>query len=859
MPGGEIVSLPHTVLEGHRLALCPVEVGAPLLSWGLPFGLARVPIAPGDYLCNDAILRALAVRRVPFELPGHSNYSDLAAGGFSGDLEIREGEQVGLVPVPGTFEGFERPGGRGVGTRNHVAILATSSRTAALAQELARGFEGVRLPGFDGVVAVTHTEGGESGTPNNLEVTLRTLAGFFTHPNLGAIVAIDSGGEAVGNRALADWMERHGRPWRAIPQLLVSAGAVPSVEALLRLVANQVQGWLPMVASVPRRSVPLSGLAVGLQCGGSDAFSGVSGNPLVGWVARELIRHGGRAGLAETDELVGAEPYLLANVRDRTVAEAFLSRLERFQAWAGWHGHGAQNNPSGGNLYRGLYNITIKSIGAGRKKAPDVRLDRVIDFGEPMDQPGFTFMDSPGNDLESIAGQVASGCNLILFSTGNGSITNFPFVPTLKVMTNTPRHELLGREMDFNAGRYLDGVPMDLLGREAFELALRVAGGERTAGERAGHAQVQLWREWRQTDGSRLPGLLARAEPDGEPLMGVGAAGSAACDLPELRFRGWRGEGGGLATDRVALVVPTSLCAGQVGVAIARSMASSGRRVCALPHTEGCGVSGGDGERILMRTLLGYLLHPSVDGAVLLEHGCEKTHHDAVREVLIGAGVDPLRFGWASIQLDGGLELVSRKVMDWFAARPRDLGGRDEEGGESDVCLGWMTDPGVKMSDGIVDGLKRWMGRVVSRGGSVVLPWVDGDEGREVLGWVRPASPTLSHGERVGRRGLHWMEMPTGDPVEMMTGLGAGGVQAVVRFSASPVLQAHPFVPVLLVGEGSGELADLGLESGLEGRTFMEVFVERLGEVLSGGYEPRLMVAGRVAFQVTRGWLGVSL
>src|SRR4029078_8433821 len=140
---------------------------------------------------------------------------------------------------------------------------------------------------------------------------------------------------------------------------------------------------------------------------------------------------------------------------------------------------------------------TIKSRGPARKKDPATRLDYVIDYGEPMETPGFYFMNSPGNDLESIAGQVASGCNMILFATGNGSLTNFPFVPTIKLMTPTRRFELVRNEMDFNAGRYLDGEPMEALGKEAVEQMLRIAYGERSAGERAGHSQVQLWREWR--------------------------------------------------------------------------------------------------------------------------------------------------------------------------------------------------------------------------------------------------------------------------------------------------------------------------------------------------------------------------
>ena len=255
---------------------------------------------------------------------------------------------------------------------------------------------------------------------------------------------------------------------------------------------------------------------IALQCGGSDAFSGISANPLLGWLAHELIKYGGSAVLAETDELIGAEPYILQKVRDLETARKFLSLIDKYKEWASWHGANAEGNPSGGNKYRGLYNIALKSIGAARKKDPETRLDYAIDYAERMQDNGFYFMDSPGNDLESIAGQVASGCNLIFFTTGNGSITNFPFVPTVKVVTTTERYNLLSKDMDVNAGKYLDGMSMDELGKDTFELTLRVASGQLTVGEKAGHSQVQIWRDWQQTDSSQLEKLLnkkIRKEP----------------------------------------------------------------------------------------------------------------------------------------------------------------------------------------------------------------------------------------------------------------------------------------------------------------------------------------------------------
>lgn len=182
--------------------------------------------------------------------------------------------------------------------------------------------------------------------------------------------------------------------------------------------------------------------------------------------------------------------------------------IAEFKERTAWHGANAEGNPSGGNKYRGLYNIILKSIGAARKKDPVTRLDYAIEYGEPMQETGYYFMDSPGNDLESIAGQVASGCNLIFFATGNGSMTNFPFVPTIKVVTTTRRFQLLAKDMDVNAGLYQDGMSMDELGSQTLNLTVEIASGQRSVGEKAGHAQVQIWRNWRQTNMSQLETLL---------------------------------------------------------------------------------------------------------------------------------------------------------------------------------------------------------------------------------------------------------------------------------------------------------------------------------------------------------------
>ena len=516
---------------------------------------------------------------------------------------------------------------------------------------------------------------------------------------------------------------------------------------------------------------------------------------------------------------------------------------------------------------RQLYNISIKSIGAAAKRDPEVRIEHVIEYAERMREPGFHFMDSPGNDLESVAGEVASGCNLIFFTTGNGSITNFPFVPTLKFVTTTGRYELLPNEMDVNAGRYLDGMPLDELGRETFDLSVRVASGERSVGERAGHSQVQIWRDWKQTSTADLERLLALPAPDGEPLPVAPEAGPPG----DHAFEALTAERGP-AADQIALVMPTSLCSGQVARMIAERLnerEAGGDRVTrfvALPHTEGCGNSGGSSLDTFARTVLGHLDHPLVRVALLLEHGCEKTHNDYFRSRLGDAGLDPDAFGWASVQLEGGIEKVMARTEGWFAEALAELDPLETETvGLERLRLGLLA-TGV-VSERAAGALAGLTTAVVGAGGTVVVPETAGllrssAFRDDVLGGDEPHT-TLAHGQAARRAGLHVMEAPTGNPTETVTGLGATGIEVMLAHVAGRPLQAHRMIPLLQASADPttvarhGEDLDVALEGDPGGWT--AELLDAVIEVASRRSTPRLYGQGNTAFQLTRGLLGVSM
>ena len=860
---GHQFQLSHTILEGHRFAIQSISESAPLLSWGLPFGFATRPIAPGDYVCNQKMIDSLSIRNLPFALPETPNFSDKMAPYQLDAAEFRPGTQMPRYTDARHFLGYQRPGTRGVGTRNYIVVMGTTARTSGFARRLAEmcSESAESYPHIDGVVAVTHTEGGENRTPNNIDMLLRTLAGFTVHPNIGAMLLIDYGTEAVTNEMLKSYMFREGYALDDVVHRFYRLQG--SFDTDLSGGAEIINGWLESVNSVPRTQQSLENLKIALQCGGSDAFSGVSGNPLAAYVAKEVIRYGGCANLAETDELIGSEAYILQNVRDLTTARTFLNTIERFKERVSWHGHSAEGNPSGGNNFRGLYNIAIKSIGAAMKRHPDVCLDYVINYSELMEKPGYYFMDSPGNDLESIAGQVASGSNMIFFVTGNGSITNFPFVPTIKIVTTTGRYEMLSKDMDVNAGAYLDGTPMEALGESMLDLTVDVASGERSVGEKAGHSQVSLWRDWKQTGPVDLDPLLTASElKSGEPLS-IETWGGGVVRKPHLPglgiFRALQTEAG-YRTDQVGLILPTSLCSGQIAQMIAHRCNERGigrkqgiSRFVALPHTEGCGVSGGRSEEIYTRTMIGHLTHPTVALGLLLEHGCEKTHNDHVRHEIQKLGISPERYGWASVQLDGGIDAVIEKVQDWFSEVLVDKPSVPVvDVGLEHLCIAVMSTGEV--TEEVSESLTQLMQSIVAAGGTIIVP----ANATFLRYGTRSVPTTLAYGQRVEKAGFHIMETPTDQPTEMLTGLGATGVDLALAHIVGAPLQSHVMVPLIQVSTDSATQATYGADLDLA-TADVDDLLALVVKVASRQYTPKLHDQGNTDFQLTRGLLGISM
>jgi altronate hydrolase len=397
-----------------------------------------------------------------------------------------------VPPVPAdapTFLGFAREDGR-AGTRNYIAVVAASNCAAHTVELIARSYAGEHLPrNVDGVVAFPHGEGCGHAFGPDTDQLQRTLAGVLDHPNVSAAVIVGLGCEVNQiSHYLGDNAPKSGRLVGLTLQ--ESGGTRSTLEAARREIAT----FMERAAEEQRTPISASKIVLGLNCGGSDSFSGITANPALGRCSDLLAEIGASAVLAETTECFGAEHLLVKRARNRAVAERFLGFITKYKEYLNRFGESFDDNPSPGNKAGGLTNILEKSLGAAAKAGTSPMND-AVDYAERITTPGFVFMNTPGYDPVSLTGLAAGGANLIAFTTGRGSAIGFPTVPVVKIATNSNTYRRMQDNMDINAGRIADGeATVEQIGREIFEMVLRVASGERTCAERLGHKEFVPWR-----------------------------------------------------------------------------------------------------------------------------------------------------------------------------------------------------------------------------------------------------------------------------------------------------------------------------------------------------------------------------
>ena len=469
----ENVTVSGLIPPGHKMATRAIQAGAAVRRYGQIIGFASQPIRPGQ----------------------HVHTHNLEMGEFERDyaygVEVRETVPAAL---PATFEGIVREDGR-VATRNYIGILTSVNCSATVARAIADHFRRdvhpealAAFPNVDGVVALTHGTGcGIDSAGEGLEILQRTLGGYACHPNFASVLVIGLGCET-----------------NQIPKLLATQGlrdsgtlrsftiqdAGGTTKAIARGI-ELVREMLPPANQVRRQTVPASHLVIGLQCGGSDGYSGISANPVLGAAVDLLVAHGGTAVLSETPEIYGAEHLLTRRAQSVEIGQKLVSRIRWWEDYCGRNGAQMNNNPSAGNKAGGLTTVLEKSLG-GIAKGGSTNLTEVYEYA-PVRARGLVFMDTPGYDPISATGQVAGGANLICFTTGRGSAYGCAPSPSVKLATNTALMDRQADDMDLNCGQVLDGTTsIKELGAELFRLLLDTASGRPSRSEVHGYGQNEF-------------------------------------------------------------------------------------------------------------------------------------------------------------------------------------------------------------------------------------------------------------------------------------------------------------------------------------------------------------------------------
>jgi altronate hydrolase len=479
LPGEDVV-VKAPVGSGHKVATAAIARDQPVRRYGQIIGFATADIGPGEHVHNH----------------------NMGMKDFTREYQFGTLAQPTVPITPAaTFQGIVRADGR-VATRNYIGILTSVNCSATVARAIADAFRRnpftghdplADYPNVDGVVALTHKTGcGMAGEGEGMDVLRRTIGGYARHPNFAAVCLIGLGCEAnqIGPIVRSEKLAQGDTAASSLSTFTIqeSGGTRKSIE---RGVAR-IKELLPAANEVTRQPVSAAHITVGLQCGGSDGYSGITANPALGAAADLLVRHGGTVILSETPETYGAEHLFTRRAESRAVGERLLALFDWWKAYAGKNGGTLDDNPSAGNKAGGITTIIEKSLGAAAK-AGSTNLVGVYHYAEPITARGFVFMDTPGFDPVSATGQVAGGANLICFTTGRGSVFGCVPSPSIKLATNSSLYERMTEDMDVNCGTIADGIEtVEACGQRVFDLILKVASGEQSKSEAQGFGEAEF-------------------------------------------------------------------------------------------------------------------------------------------------------------------------------------------------------------------------------------------------------------------------------------------------------------------------------------------------------------------------------
>jgi altronate hydrolase len=469
----ENVTIKGLIPPGHKVATRAIAAGEPVRRYNQIIGFASKAIAPGE----------------------HVHTHNLAMGEFERDYAFGQDAKPQAPRREATFMGIQRADGR-VATRNYIGILSSVNCSATAARAIADHFSRQNhpqalagFPNVDGVVALTHGTGCGMDTEGlGMQILERTLAGYATHANFAGVLVVGLGCEANQiNMWLAHSSLREGKTLKVF-NIQDAGGTRKTVEKGIALVKEM----LPAANDVKREPCSAAHITIGLQCGGSDGYSGISANPALGAAVDLLVAHGGTAILSETPEIYGAEHLLTRRAVKREVGEKLIERIHWWEHYTKVNEGEMNNNPSPGNKAGGLTTILEKSLGAVAKGGT-TNLQAVYEYAEAVKAHGFVYMDTPGYDPVSATGQVAGGANLICFTTGRGSAYGCAPSPSLKLATNTALWQRQEEDMDINCGEIIDGQStIQQMGQRIFELVLATASGAPTKSEKHGYGQNEF-------------------------------------------------------------------------------------------------------------------------------------------------------------------------------------------------------------------------------------------------------------------------------------------------------------------------------------------------------------------------------
>lgn len=480
LPDDRIVHVQEAIPSGHRFAIRPVPPGELVLQFGQPIGTS-LGIAEGGWV---------------------------SCANMSNDIPIVRGISEGLCTPPpdyipetqrATFEGFRRPDGR-VGTRNYILIVPTSMCASHEALQISMMseftlYQREKYPNVDGVVAIPHNKGCGCQDGSTIEVMLRTLSNYADHPNVGGVILMDLGCEKTNLSQMEKYLLKREKKFdKPVARIGIqeAGGTMAAIESGMR----EVERMLPEVNLATRERVSIGELVLGVKCGASDAFSGISANPALGRAADRIVRSGGTVLITEVPEFCGAEHILANRARDAEIGRAIYRMVDWYKDYASKFGAVLNQNPSPGNAAGGLLNITIKSLGA-ISKAGTTRIEGVIEYAETPSARGVNLMQGPGYDQESTPALVAAGATVVVFTTGRGTTIGNAIAPVIKLASNTPVFQRMSQDLDLSAGGIIDGTEsIDDVGGRVFEHVRRVASGEVQAkAEEHKHREFQFWAE----------------------------------------------------------------------------------------------------------------------------------------------------------------------------------------------------------------------------------------------------------------------------------------------------------------------------------------------------------------------------